>query len=300
MSKIIPTKTVPAIILSLAAGFAAGAMLTGPDRPDAGTAAAGGAAGQFDADAPAAARIAALERAVAEEREARLLLEEQMQGLYDAFDRIDGPALETLLSQLQQNRRGESQAAQIVQADNAPRPENMRRRMRDFEDLRKRRLVDGGFTDAQAAGILQLEDDIRMEALQQEYEARRNGDEWNAWEQIASYQDRIRDRLGDDDYARYLEAHGMTASVTVQNVIGSSPASRAGLQPGDRIVSYGGERVFGMQELRNMAFDGAPGEDVIVEVERDGQRLQLVLPRGPMGITGSGGPRGFGYNPYGG
>ena len=27
---------------------------------------------------------------------------------------------------------------------------------------------------------------------------------------------------------------------------------------------------------------------VVVEIVRDGQRMQLVLPRGPLGITGSG------------
>ena len=31
-----------------------------------------------------------------------------------------------------------------------------------------------------------------------------------------------------------------------------------------------------------------PGEDVVIEVERDGVRMQLTVPRGPIGITGSG------------
>lgn len=292
-------KTIPTIILSLAAGFAAGAMLATPSGQDDRITGAGGAADYPGSSAPMDARIAALERSAAEEREARLVLEEQIQGLYDALDRIDGPELQSLLSQLAQNRERE-QAATDVQRGSQSRTENVRRRMRDFEDTRKRRLVSGGFTDAQAASILQLEDDIRMEALQEEYDARRNGETYNAWEQMGSYQSRLRNRLGDEDYGRYLEAHGMSASVTVQNVIGSSPANRAGLQAGDRIVSYAGERVFGMQELREMAFSGSPGEDVIVEVDRNGQRLQLVVPRGPMGITGTGGPRGFGYNPYGG
>jgi hypothetical protein len=48
-----------------------------------------------------------------------------------------------------------------------------------------------------------------------------------------------------------------------------------------------------MYELRSMSFSGNRGEDVVVEVIRDGQRMQLVLPRGPMGITGSGASMGF-------
>jgi hypothetical protein len=33
---------------------------------------------------------------------------------------------------------------------------------------------------------------------------------------------------------------------------------------------------------------GNPGEDVVIEIERDGTRIQLTVPRGPIGITGSG------------
>ena len=53
----------------------------------------------------------------------------------------------------------------------------------------------------------------------------------------------------------------------VSDVIGSSPANRAGLRTGDRIVSYDGNRVYSMWELKNMAFDGSPGEDVILDIE---------------------------------
>jgi hypothetical protein len=41
-----------------------------------------------------------------------------------------------------------------------------------------------------------------------------------------------------------------------------------------------------MFELKTKAFAGNPGEDVVVDIERDGQRMQLVLPRGPIGLTG--------------
>ena len=74
----------------------------------------------------------------------------------------------------------------------------------------------------------------------------------------------------------------------VSDVIGSSPANRAGLKTGDRIINYDGNRVYTMWELKDMAFDGNPGEDVILDIERDGQRMQLVVPRGPLGISGNG------------
>ena len=68
----------------------------------------------------------------------------------------------------------------------------------------------------------------------------------------------------------------------------SSPGSQAGLQPGDQIVSYNGERIFNISELHELTLQGTVGENVIVEIERDGMRMQLSLPRGPVGISGTG------------
>ena len=124
--------------------------------------------------------------------------------------------------------------------------------------------------------------------LMAEYEAQRVGTSISPWEQAFGYQSKLREQLGDAEFERYLQAQGSATAVTVREVIDASPANRAGLRPGDEIVGYDGNRVFGMYELRSMAFSGNPGEDVVVEIVRDGQRMQLVLPRGPLGITGSG------------
>ena len=161
--------------------------------------------------------------------------------------------------------------------------------MRDYSQMRTTQLVDGGFTEARANQILVLEDEVRMQALQTEYEAQRNGTDLDPWTQAYNAQAAFRENLGDADYEKYLQARGGESSITVREVIGSSPANRAGLRPGDRILSYDGDRVFNMFELK----------DVVVDIERDGQRMQLVLPRGPMGITGNGAGMNF-RNPFGG
>jgi S1-C subfamily serine protease len=57
---------------------------------------------------------------------------------------------------------------------------------------------------------------------------------------------------------------------------------------GDRIARYNGERVFSISDLRRLTMQGNPGEDVVIEVERDGVLMQLTLPAGPIGITGTG------------
>jgi len=283
--------TLLAVIVSLVAGFAAGAWTTMESSPVEAPAATADA---FDADAPLEARIAALEQAVSGERDARLVLEEQLHGLYAELERLDSPELNELLRTLAEN----SEAREQAQAQQAVRRERGAR-MQDFKDMRVGRLVAGGFSESRAEKILQFEDEARMAALQAEYEARRNGEAIDPWGRASDLQATLRERLGDAEYEQYLTAQGGQASITVREVIGSSPANQAGLRPGDRILSYDGERVFGMNDLKSMAFSGDPGEDVIVDIERNGQRMQLVLPRGPLGITGSGGGMGF-RSPFGG
>ena len=285
-------RTILAIVLSLAAGFAAGAW-TGRLAPTPETE-SGNAGGSFDASAPLEDRIAALEQAVAGERDARLVLEEQLHVLYAELERLDSPEMNELLRTLAESSEAREQARrqQAARRDRGAR-------MQDRDDMRIEQLVAGGFTENRARQVLELEDEIRMAALQAEFEARQKGENFNPWEWAADNQADLRARLGDADYEKYLTAQGAQASVTVREVIGESPANRAGLRPGDRILSYDGKRIFTMNELRSMAFSGESGEDVIVDIERNGQRMQLVLPRGPMGITGSGGGMGF-RSPFGG
>ena len=280
-------QTLVAAGASLAAGFALGAWTTTGEAPS--PAEPSAAAQAFDAGAPLETRIAALERAVAGERDARLVLEEQLHALYAELERFDSPEMDQLLSTLAESSQAEQQARtqrQAARRDPAAR-------MRNLQDMRTGQLVAGGFTPERAQQILELEDEMRLDALQAEYDAYRNGEALNPWDVARGSQNGLRERLGDAEYEKYLLAQGGRASITVGDVINASPANRAGLRPGDQILGYDGKRVFSMDELKSIAFSGDPGEDVIVDIERDGQRMQLVLPRGPMGITGSGGRMGF-------
>lgn len=151
------------------------------------------------------------------------------------------------------------------------------------------RLIVNGFAPDRAEWVKRKVDELRLQELQQRYEAQRNGTVWPANELDVSFVDRnLRAELGDDDYERYMRAFGRPTVVAVNTVYAGSPAATAGIVPGDRIVSYGGKRVFDQNELNAFILDGTPGESVVVEVERNGQRLQVIVPRGPMGVTGSG------------
>ena len=100
-------------------------------------------------------------------------------------------------------------------------------------------------------------------------------------------------------HLRYLRGTGRPTEVQVLDVLASSAAERAGLQPGDQVLSYAGTRVFDMRELNALSREGNPGETVVMEVRRNGRTEQLVVPRGVLGMSGgamrgsrSGGPRG--------
>ena len=127
-----------------------------------------------------------------------------------------------------------------------------------------------------------------MQALQAQYEAAREGRPIDPTLAVFSPTSTLREELGDADYERYLQALDRPTSVYVRDVLATSPGAQAGIKPGDQVVSFGGERVFDMSDLNRLVLEGEPGQVVAVDVLRDGQLVQLYVPRGPIGITGGG------------
>ena len=144
-------------------------------------------------------------------------------------------------------------------------------------------LVGVGFTPVRAAEILRLEAELRQAGYFAEYEASGTVRPLNSTAR-ASNADRLRSRLGDDDYERYLEGTGQPRSVVVRGVDASSAAADAGLMPGDEILAYAGQRVFNQRDLNGLVLAGTPGEVVPATVVRNGQTLMLYVTRGPLGL----------------
>ena len=153
------------------------------------------------------------------------------------------------------------------------------------------RLTAAGFAPDRAEWINRRTEELRMKALQEQYDARREGRAPAG----DSPETTLRAELGEADYERYRTAMGQPTSVGVADVLASSPGERAGLLPGDEIVAYAGNRVYDVGELNALTLEGTSGESVVLDVRRDGQNVQLVMPRGPIGITGGfrGPPGGF-------
>ncbi len=230
----------------------------------------------FDARQSVKNRLAALETAVSDERQARQLLQEEVFYLTSELE---------ILADLQIPSRVEDSSSESRGEDSRDsRREEIRRR--NSREGRAEQLVAAGFLPSQADWILQREQELQMAALQDRFDAERSGEpiDWMANRNQSA--DALREELGDADYERYLEANNRSTNVAVSSVIESSPAQVAGLQPGDEIYRYDGQRVFSMTDLTRQTMVGEPGQNVAVDVMRNGNLIQVVMPRGPVGITG--------------
>jgi len=159
------------------------------------------------------------------------------------------------------------------------------RRAQSLPEARKRRLLSAGFAEDEANLLIQSESDVQLQALYDDHDAQRQALQNSDIPPRTTAAERLRDRVGDDVYERYLKANNRSTAVSISNVLGSSPAENAGLQSGDNITSYAGERVFNVRDLNRLTVQGEVGESVLLEVERNGEPLQLTIPRGPVGIN---------------
>jgi putative serine protease PepD len=71
-----------------------------------------------------------------------------------------------------------------------------------------------------------------------------------------------------------------SAGAEVQDVAPNSPAQRAGLRPGDVIVAVDGDAVSEPGDVANALEGNEPGDSVVVEVERGGDREELDVTLG--------------------
>ena len=275
------------VVGGLTAGFAIATWWPGDELPS-----GGGLASSGDSED----RLATLERALREERAERAQLERRVEELAEELTTLSAatPPTESESARPQNEDPG-LDAAVVAAAEVAqePLPGPAGRRMfgpRAFAESDPGEqvawLVDAGFAPDRAEWLSRRAAELRMQALQAQYDARRGGTQVEG--RVVNPESSLRSEIGDAEYEQYRRALGMPTSVGVRNVLASSPAETAGLRAGDEIVSYAGTRVFDMGDLNRLTFEGAAGQPVLVDVLRDGQRMQLVVPRGPVGITGGG------------
>ena len=247
--------------------------------PDGGNVDDGPGTNTFDVNQPVAERVAALEKAVSDERAARQLLQEEVFYLTSELERLGDTGGADAV-------QGEDAGASAPETSQPAMSRAEARQRRNSPEGRIEALIEAGFLPSQAEAITRREQELQMAALQQRFDAERSGEPVDWRENRTLTSDTLREELGDADYERYLAANGRSTRISVSSVIESSPAQTAGLRPGDEIVNYDGQRVFSMTDLNRQAMGGEPGETVVVDVMREGNLVQVAMPRGPLGITG--------------
>jgi membrane-associated protease RseP (regulator of RpoE activity) len=153
----------------------------------------------------------------------------------------------------------------------------------------ERALVAAGVDPDVAADVKRRQDEVAMAEIYLRDQATREG--WldsprfhDELERVQQQRISIRDEIGDDSYDRYLTALGEPNRVRVAEVLTASPAAAVGLQAGDVVLRYGDTRIFAPDDLVSETRSGTAGEPVRVEILRDGQRLDIEVPRGPLGL----------------
>ncbi len=88
----------------------------------------------------------------------------------------------------------------------------------------------------------------------------------------------------------FVVNHNLVAPAVMGTVLEGSAAEQAGLQQGDRIVAIEGRDVRSWTEMRKRV-EASPGQELKVQIERDGKRLDRVvtprkaLSRNALGVT---------------
>lgn len=265
-----------AIVLSLAAVAGAATLVLSKSNPDTEQSADSGITSHFDDSAATEQRILALEAAVSEERQARQLLEDELLVLFAQIERLEADRTDP--------EAAEEQLREVRANADAESPDR-RQQSREERQATARRdaLIKAGMSPDRAEYILRRESEMRYEQMQAVFEARSSGEPLDPFNRNFSADTMLRDEIGDAEYEMYLQANNRPTAVEISSVMASSPGERAGLQAGDQIVGYDGERVFSTSELIQHTMAGGDG-NVVVDVMREGSPMQIVVPRGPIGV----------------
>jgi len=261
-------RTLIIIAASLAACVAAAAIVFSASRQDTARGEPARSSTETVAHTDSDTRLRALETAISEERAARQLLEEQVLALSADVERLGTEDQQRVADRSSDSTDSEMTPGRFRNARGASR---------------EQALLDAGFTPERVEWITEREEALRFQAMQTAYELRNSGAPVNFREAALDPVAMLRAELGDAEYERYLLASNRPTSVDVGDVLASSPAASAGLQSGDKIIAYDGQRVFNGAELMQRTMESGSGS-VVIDVLRDGSPMQIVVPRGPIGI----------------
>lgn len=149
-------------------------------------------------------------------------------------------------------------------------------------------LIDNGMSEIQANELKTHFEKLELERLYLRDQSVR--EQWDraklrdAMQQLTQKEDQLKTELNESAYDAYLYASGQTNRLAVASVLASSQAGEAGILSGDRIIRYSGERIYNWFDLQQVTSAGEISDLVELQVERNGEIVQLYTNRGPLGI----------------
>jgi hypothetical protein len=146
-------------------------------------------------------------------------------------------------------------------------------------------LAAGGLLPHEIERLRDIFNASEMNLIELEHQARREG--WYGkpryWRALQEMRSGLRQEIGEEDFDLLLYATGRKNRVVVDDVLRNSPGDRAGLEPGDVVLSYEGRRIFKAPELKRATVQGRRGDRVVIDVLRDGEVVRVYATRGPLG-----------------
>jgi hypothetical protein len=150
----------------------------------------------------------------------------------------------------------------------------------------KQRLLAAGITPDRADWLMQRHEELKAAQLQMSKELA--GKPFEEQREMLRYlvdaDLALREEVGDAEYATFRDASVRPIGTPILGVIPDSNAARAGLKQGDEIIQYGGKHVYSYFDLLDMASKNKSSAPTFLEVRRDGQTFQVLLPAGELGI----------------
>lgn len=167
-------------------------------------------------------------------------------------------------------------------------------RKRRLGVTRKERLMDAGISQERTHYILGREWQLRYEQQQLRHQYDHLDDQSSAeaaaiareLERYDNIADMLESELSPWEYERYREAIAPRERILITAVLEGSNAAKAGISPGDTLLSYNGVTVTDPRTMRSLLAEAVPGSSVPVLVRRQQSNLEetLYVAAGPLGV----------------
>jgi hypothetical protein len=230
-------------------------------------------------------RLAALQRELAAERDARLGLETEVEMLRLLLEESGGAALPEAPAGGAGASADAAPPPAVAAAPGEPGAPEANPGERLWFD--RPALVRTGLPPHEIARLERLFEESELAALQLRDRAAREGWVGTPRFQQELYELRagLRAEVGDESFDWLLYATQRPNRVSVRALLSNGAAAEAGVQEGELILSYDGRNIFRWGELLLATRQGTAGRLVPMEVmSTEGEIRRVMVPSGPLGV----------------